>query len=339
MRYLLALALTIPALFAAGGYRLLKTIPFGAAPGDREYFDYINVDSATRRVYLSHGTEFLVVDADKGTLLGKITGTRRNHGVALVPDLNRGFITDGDAAQIVVFDLKTFQAIGEIKGEPDADSILYDSVSKRVFVFNGDPSSATVIDPAKSSIIATLPLGGSPEQAVADGKGMIYANLASTNEVIALDARSLKIASRFPTAPVGHPVSISMDRKTRRLFIGGRDPKLFAMMNADSGKIIGDAFPIGARVDSNIFDDDLKIAACSTGDGTIHIFHEDSPDKLTLVESVKTEFGAKTMGLDAKTHHLLVDTSDFEPGTPTAKQPHPQPRAKPGTLRLLIYGK
>jgi len=338
VRKLLLFVLTLPALDAAG-FHLLKTIPYGAAEGGREYFDYVNVDSAARRAYLSHGTEFLVVDADSGALIGKISGLKRDHGVALVPDLNRGFITDGDAAQIAVFDLKTLKTTGNIKGENDADSILYEPVSKRVFVFNGDPQSSTVIDPARLSVVATLPLGGSPEQAVADGKGMIYANIESTSEVIALDARSLKIVSRFPTAPVGHPVSISMDRATRRLFIGGRDPKLFAMMNAGTGKIVGDAFPIGARVDSNIFDAELKIAACATGDGTIHVFHEDSPEKMSLVETVTTEYGAKTMGLDEKTHHLLVDTSDFETVAASGKQKGPQRRAKPGTFHLLIYGR
>jgi len=197
-----------------------------------------------------------------------------------------------------------------------------------------------VIDPAKGEVVATLPLGGAPEQAVADGKGMIYDNLVDTNEVIAINARTLKIESRWPVAPAGQPVSMAMDRTHRRLFIGGRNPKLLVVMNADNGKVVGEPFPIGARVDANVFDADTAMVASATGDGTIHTFHEDTPDKLSVVETVQTEFGAKTMALDPKTHNLLVDTSDFEaPGPPTAKQANPPRRAKPGTFRLLIYGR
>ena len=332
-----AYALAVP---PTGGYHLLKKIPFGAAPGGSEYFDYINFDGATRRVYLSHGTEFIVVDADEGTTVGTIPGLKRSHGVALVPELNRGFISDGGAAQIVIFDLKTLKTIGQIKGEEDADFITYDPASKHVFVFNGTPKSATVIDPAKGTVIATMPLGGAPEQAVADGKGMIYDNLEDTNEVIAIDSRDLKIKSRWPVAPAGQLVSIALDQVHRRLFIGGRKPKMLVVMDADSGKIIGQPFPIGDRVDTNVYDPETGLIAAATREGTLHIIHEDSPDKYSVVEIVKTEFGAKTMGLDPKTHNLYLTTSDFGPApAPTAQQPNPQPVATPGTFHLLIYGR
>jgi hypothetical protein len=321
-----------------GGYHLLKKIPFGAAEGGGEYFDYITVDSAARRVYLSHGTEVKILDADKGEVLGTITGLKRCHGVAVVPDLGRGFISDGDAGEAVIFDLKTFQKIGSVRADRDADSILYDPASKHIFVFNGEPKSATVIDPAKGTVLSTLQLGGAPEQAVADGKGMIYDNLEDTNEVIAIDSRSLKITERWPVAPAGQPVSIAMDRQRRRLFIGGRNPKLLVMMNADTGKIIGESFPIGDRVDTNIYDPDKRLVASSTREGTIHIFREESPEKLSMVETVQTEFGAKTMGFDSKTHNLFVDTSDFETPAAEGAKKSPQPRAKPGTFHLLIYG-
>jgi DNA-binding beta-propeller fold protein YncE len=328
------------ALSPAVGYHLVKKIPFGAAPGGSEYFDYINFDSAARRVYLSHGTEFLVVEADTGATLGTVSGLKRCHGVALVPELNRGFISDGGAGQIVMIDLKTLKTIGQIKGEADADSITYDPISKRVFVFNGSPKSATVIDPEKGAVIATLPLGGAPEQAVADGKGMIYDNLTDTNEVIAIDSRDLKIKSRWPVAPAGRPVSMAMDTVHRRLFIGGRNPKMLVVMDADSGRIIGEPFPIGDRVDTNVYDPETGLIAASTREGTLHVIHEDSPDKYSVVETVKTEFGAKTMGLDPKTHNLYLSTSDFGPApAPTAQQPNPQPVATPGTFRLLIYGR
>src|SRR5260370_5316513 len=225
-------ALAVP---PTGGYHLLKKIPFGAAPGGSEYFDYINFDAAARRVYLSHGTEFIVVDADEGTTVGTIPGLKRSHGVALVPELNRGFISDGGAAQIVIFDLKTLKTIGQIKGEEDADFITYDPASKHVFVFNGTPKSATVIDPAKGTVIATMPLGGAPEQAVADGNGMIYDNLEDTNEVIGIDSRDLKIKSRWPVAPARQQVAIALDQVHRRVVIGGLNRKLMVGMDGDSG--------------------------------------------------------------------------------------------------------
>jgi YVTN family beta-propeller protein len=337
---ILAIGACVLAAAPAGGYHLLKTIPLGAAEGGGEYFDYITVDPAARRVYVSHGTEVKVLDADSYAVLGTISGFKRDHGVAVVPELSRGFVSDGDLGQAIIVDLKTFKKIGEVKADKDADSILYDPASKRIFVFNGEPKSTTVVDPAKGTVLATIALGGAPEQAVADGKGMIYDNLEDTNEVVAIDSRSLQVKSRWPVAPAGQPVSIAMDRKTRRLFISGRNPKLLVVMDADSGKIIGQSFPIGDRVDTTIFDPETKVVASSTREGTIHIFHEDSPDQLSAVETVKTEFGAKTMGLDPKTHRLFVDTSDFDPpGPPTEKQRNPQPRAKPGTFRVLVYGR
>jgi YVTN family beta-propeller protein len=328
----------------ASGYHQIKKVSYGAAPGigaTREYFDYVIVDAAARRVYFTHGTEVNVVNADTGEKVGSVTGDwKRVHGVALVPDLNRGFITDGDAGNVIMFDLKTLKVISTIKGEPDADWILYDTASKHVFAFNGDSHSATVIDPAKGEVIKSIPLGGAPEQAVADGKGMIYDNIESTNEVVAIDSNDLTVKSRWPVAPSGQPVSIAMDRKNRRLFVGGRNPKMLVMMNADTGKVIGEAFPIGDRVDANIFDPSTNTVAAATREGTLHIFHEDSPDKLSVVETIKTEFGAKTMGLDPKTHNLYLTTSDFGPApAPTEKQPNPQPVATPGTFRLLIYGR
>jgi YVTN family beta-propeller protein len=328
----------------ASGYHLIKKVTYGVAPGigaTREYFDYVVADPAARRIYFTEGTVVHVVNADTGDKVGEITGDwKRIHGVALSPETNHGFITDGEAGNIIMFDIKTLKVLSTIKGEEDADWILYDPASKRIFAFNGSAKSATVIDPAKGEVIKTIPLGGQPEQAVADGKGMIYDNIESTNEVIAIDSNDFTIKSRWPVAPSGQPVSIALDRKTRRLFIGGRNPKMLVMMNADTGKVIGEPFPIGDRVDANTFDASTNTVASATREGTLHIFHEDSPDKLSVVETVKTEFGAKTMGFDPKTHNLYLTTSDFGPApAPTEKQPNPQPVATPGTFRLLIYGR
>ena len=348
-RLTLVFSILLPAAYAlagapGSGYHLLKKVSYGAAPGigaTREYFDYVIFDPAARRVYFTHGTEVDVVNADTAEKVGSITGDwKRVHGVALVPDLNRGFITDGDAANIIMFDLKTLQVTKTIKGENDADWILYDTASKRVFAFNGDSHSATVIDPAKGEVIKSIPLGGAPEQAVADGKGMIYDNIESTNEIVAIDSNDLTVKSRWPVAPAGQPVSIAMDRKNRRLFIGGRNPKMLVMMDADSGKVIGEAFPIGDRVDANIFDPSTNTVASATREGTLHVFHEDSPDKFSEVETVKTEYGAKTMGLDTKTHNLFLTTADFgEAPAPTADHPHPGRSPIMGTFHVLVYGR
>src|ERR1022692_1961983 len=227
------LSLAVFGFQPADGYHLLRKVPLGAAPGGGEYFDYITFDAAARRVYLSHGTEVKVLDADTDKVLGDISGLKRDHGVAIVTELGRGFISDGDAGEVVIFDLNTLKPIGRAKADNDADSILYDPASKRIFVFNGQPNSATVIDPAKGTVVATLPLGGAPEQAVADGKGMIYDNLEDKNEVIAIDSRTLKITARWPVSPGGQPVSIAMDRQHRRLFIGGRNARLLVVMDAD----------------------------------------------------------------------------------------------------------
>ncbi|MGI9075530.1 MAG: YncE family protein [Bryobacteraceae bacterium] len=324
----------------AAGYHLIKTVHSQAAPGGKEYFDYITFDAPSRRVYAAHGAEVIVFDADNYTVVGKISGLHRCHGVVLVPDLGKGFITDGDAdtGKVVMFDIAKLKVIGEIKGEPDADGIVYDPASKRVFAFNGDSENSTVIDAAKGTVLATLPLGGKPEQAVADNKGMIYDNLEDKNEVIAIDARELKIKGRWPVAPLEEPVAMAMDRQHRRLFIGGRGNKMLVVMNADTGKIIGQPFPIGDVVDANIYDPGTGFVASSTREGTINIVHEDSPDTFSPVENVKTQYGAKTMAVDPKTHNIWVDTADFgAPPAPTAKRPNPPPAAIPGTYRMLVY--
>jgi YVTN family beta-propeller protein len=324
----------------ASRYHLIKKIPLGAAEGGGEYFDYITVDASARRIYLSHGTEVKVLDADSGAVVGTISGLKRGHGVALVPELGRGFVSDGDLGQVIVFDLRTLMRTGEVKTAKDSDCIIYDPASKRIFVFNGEPNTAMAIDPENGTVVGTIPVGGTPEQAVADGKGTIYDNIEDKNEVIAIDSRTLKIKSRWSVAPAGRPVSIAMDRRYRRLFIGCRHPTLQVVMDADTGRMIGKSFPIGDRVDTTTFDPDTGIVASSTREGIIHVFHEDSPGNLELIENVKTEFGAKTMGLDSRTHNLFVDTSDFEPPmAPTNKQLNPQPRPKPGTFRVLVYGR
>jgi YVTN family beta-propeller protein len=324
----------------SSGYHLLNKYSFGAAPGaTREYYDYITVDSAARRVYLSHGTEVKVIDAETGKSVGDIGGLKLCHGIALADEFGRGFITDGGAGKVVIFDLKTLKVVGEAKAADDADSIVYDPASKRVFSMNGDSKNSTVIDAKTGSVVKTIDLGAGPEFAVADGKGTVYVNIEDKGEVVAIDSNALTIKSHWPLAPAGGVTALAMDREHHRLFSSGREPAFFVVVSADTGKVV-QSFPISAGVDANAYDPATGMIYVSTRAGNVHIFHEDSPDKFSEVETVKTEYGAKTLGLDTKTHNFFVDTSDFgPPPAPTKERPHPQPTPVLGTFRVLAYGK
>jgi DNA-binding beta-propeller fold protein YncE len=340
---LATVALTLGSVTVASSqavnYHLIKKIPLGAAPGGGEYFDYVTIDDSARRVYLTHGAEVKVLDADSLDVVGTISDMKKNHGVALVKKLGKGFITDGDGHKIIVFDLKTLKVTGEIPARPDADVIIYDPASKHLFSFNGSSKDMSVIDPKKETILKTVDLGGAVENAVADGKGMVYDNNEDTNEVVAINSKTLAIKARWPVAPAGGPTSIAMDRKHRRLFTAGRIPQFLVVMNADNGKVI-QSFPISGGVDANIFEPETGIIYASTRDGKIHMFHEDSPDKYSEAGTVETEFGAKTMALDPKTKNIFLTTSDFGPAPPpTPEHPHPNKVQIPGTFRVLIYGR
>jgi DNA-binding beta-propeller fold protein YncE len=283
-----------------------------------------------------------VLDADKFTVVGTIADPRfkRIHGVALVKDLNKGFISDGEAQSAFVFDIKTMKVTGEIKtDQPDTDSIIYDPASKRIFTFNGSSHNSTVIDPAKQAVIKHIDLIGAVEFPAVDGKGMIYDNNEDKNDLVAIDTKTLEIKNRWPLAPEGQPVALAMDTKNRRLFSAGRNPQMLVMVDADKGNVI-QSFPISAGVDAIQFEPSTGMVFVSTREGMIHIYHEDSPDKLSDVETVKTEYGAKTMAIDPKTHNLFLSTSDFDPpGPPTEKQPHPLAKAKAGNFRVLVFGR
>jgi DNA-binding beta-propeller fold protein YncE len=337
------------ALLAAGsavarqsgsGYHLLKKYSLPAAEGSTgEYFDYIYVDAPSRRVYLSHGTEVKVIGADDGALAGNITGLKRDHGIAIASEFGKGFITDGATGKVTIFDPKTLQVTGDVQAKPDADGVIYDPASKRVFVMSGETKTATVIDAKTGTVVKSVDLGGAPEFAVADGKGTIFINLEDMAETVALDAQSLTVKSRWPVAPAGGPTAIAMDRAHRRLFVAGRNPQMLVVLDADTGKAI-QSFPITAGADADAYDPETGLVFVSTREGMLHIFHEDSPDKFSSVDQVKTEYGAKTLGLDTKTHNVFVDTADFgPPPAPTPQRPHPQPASVAGTFRVLVYGR
>jgi DNA-binding beta-propeller fold protein YncE len=320
-------------------YHLLHSYSFAAAPGSsREYFDYIYFDSMSRRLYLSHGSEVLVVNADTGQEEGKISGLKLSHGTAIAHDSGRGFVSDGEQGKAIIFDLKTLKLVGEADTAPDADCIIYDPASKHVFTFNGESKNATAIDPETGSLVGTLDLGGGPEFAVADGRGMIYNNLEDKSEVLAIDSRALQVKSRWSIAPAGAPAPIAVDRDHRRLFVAGRKPAMLVVMNADDGKLV-QSFPISDGADAAVYDPNSQLAFVSTREGWVHIFHEDSPDHFSEAGKVKTELGAKTMAYDPKTDRIFVDTADFEKPEPTKENPYPRPRAKPGTFRLLVYAR
>jgi YVTN family beta-propeller protein len=333
--------LTLAGLAVASGsrvsYHLLKKYAIGGGGGRAEYWDYITFDSASRRLYLSHNTEVKVVNPDTGNIVGTIGDLKRDHGIALAKELGRGFISNGGANEVVVFDLKTLNVLGHIKVGGNPDCIIYDPASRHIFAMNGETKDASVIDPVNESVLATVPMGGRPEFAVADGKGMIYDNIEDKNEVAALDTNTLTIKDRWPIAPAGGATAMAMDTQHRRLFIGGRN-KVFAIMDADNGKII-QTFPIGAGVDSNVFEPKTGLVFSAMRDATLYIFHEDTPEKFSQVQVVQTEYGARNIALDPKTHKLFSDTADFSAaGGSTSAQPNRQPVPIPGTFRLLIYG-
>ena len=321
-----------------GGYHLLKKYDLGAAPGGKEYWDYITFDASTRRLYISHNTEVKVVDADSGAIVGSIADLKRVHGIVVRDDLGRGFISDGGADEVVVFDLKTLEATGHIKTGGNPDCIIYDPASKHIFTMNGKTNDASVIEPASGTVVATIPIGGRPEYAVPDGHGTIYDNVEDKNEVVAIDTMANTVRSHWPIAPAEGATAIDLDVEHHRLFIGGRN-KVLAIMNVDSGKVV-QTFPIGAGVDTNIYEPSTGLLFAAAREGTLHVYHEGSSDNFTVVETVKTEFGARNMALDPKTHQLFIDTSDFTPAAePTAEQPHPQPTPVSGTFRLLVFGR
>lgn len=287
----------------SGNYHLLREVPIAPKGG----WDYIAVDPSARRVYISHGMEVDVVDADSYSLVGKIAPTPGVHGIALAEDLGRGFISDGRASTITVFDLKTLKTLAVVHstGE-DPDAIVYDPVTQRVFAFNGHSGTATVLDARSTKVLGTIQLGGDPEFAVADGKGFIFNNLEDKSLLLKINARSLQTVARWPLAPCQSPSGLAMDRENRRLFSGCRNQVMVAV-NADTGHVIT-SLPIGAHVDSTKFDPATHLVFDSNGDGTLTVIHQDSPNRYHIVQTVKTVPGARTSAVDLKTHHVFLTT-------------------------------
>lgn len=335
-RWLVAAAL--PLMLAAGmeqaGYHLVRRVVLG---GDGKW-DYLTFDAPRHRLFVTHGTEVLVVGADSGNVLGVIPGTDGVHGVALAQDLGRGFTSNGRSGTVTEFDLATLKPLATIATtgqKPDA--ILYDSASHRVFTFNGGSDNATAIDATTGRVVGTVPLGGKPEFAVTDGHGRVYVNLEDRSAVLSFDPATLAVRSRWPLAPCEAPSGMAIDRARRHLFVGCEN-RMMAVVDADSGKVLA-TVPIGAGVDANAFDPSTGFAFSSNGDGTLTVV-DVRGEVPRVVESVRTEPGARTMALDAASHAVYLVTSKFgPPPSPTAAAPRPRPPAIPGTFTLLVYGR
>jgi DNA-binding beta-propeller fold protein YncE len=268
--------------------------------------------------------------------VGAIPDTPGVHGIALAPELGRGFTSNGRAGTVTVFDLKTLAVITTVKVTGDKpDAITYEPTSRRIFTFNGDSANATAIDAATAEVVGTIPLGGKPEFAVADGKGRMYVNLEDTATLVAFDARTLEVKGRWPLAPCETPTGLGIDREHRRLFVGCRS-KVMAVVDGDSGRVIA-TLPIDGGVDGVAFDPATALAFASNGEGTLTVIHEDSPEKFTLVGNVPTKRGAKTLALDGATHRIYLSTAQFgPPPSPTAENPKPRPSVLPGTFEILV---
>jgi hypothetical protein len=317
-----------------GGYQLLKKVVLGG----EGFWDYLCIDSDARRLYISRGTRVMVVDADSYEQVGEIPNTEGVHGIAIAPDVGRGFTSNGRAGTVTIFDLKTLKVLGEAKTGENPDAIIYDPASHRVFTFNGRSGDSTAINAADGKVAGTVALGGRPEFAGADGKGQVYVNLEDKNMVAVVDASGLSVKSKWPLAPCEEPSGMAIDREHRRLFIGCHN-QMMAVMDADNGRIVATP-PIGRGVDANRFDPETGLAFSSNGDGTLTVVHEDSPEKFSVIENVQTQRGARTMEIDPKTHRVFLVTAEFGPPPPaTADQPRPRPSIVPGSFTLLVFEK
>ena len=315
-------------------YRLVSQIQIGGEGG----WDYLSVDASARRLYVSHSGIIVVVDLDKDTVVGEVADTPGAHGFALAPELSRGFSSNGRESKAGVVDLKTLKTLWKVPTGENPDAILYEPGRHEVYAFNARGRSATVFGAISSNVSATIALPGAPEFAVADPEaGRVYCNIEDRNEVVAIDTTTHQIVNTWPTAPGEEPAGLAIDLVHHRLFIGCHN-KLMVMMDSTNGNVVATA-PIGQGVDANAFDPDTRLAFSSCGEGNVTIAHEDTPDTLTVVQTLATERGARTMALDPKTHRIYLATARFEAQSePVAGTPRQRPKIVPGSMKILVYG-
>jgi DNA-binding beta-propeller fold protein YncE len=301
-------AATLTSLLAQSpSYRVTHTYPLG---GDGAW-DYIVPDPANHRLFIARQNRVMVINEDTGALLGEVTGINGAHGTAVAEATGHGFATAGDDKSVLMFDLKTFKVLGRIPAAEDADAILYDGASNRVFTLNGDAHSSTVIDPRAGTLITNIPLGGKPEYGASAGDGKVYANLTDTGEVVEIDAKTATVSRRWPTAPCKQPVAMAIDTAHHRLFSGCRSGVL-AISDYQAGKVVT-TVPIGAGVDGAGFDPASGDVFASNADGTLTVIHQDAADKYHVVENVQTPQGSRNMGLDPSNHRVFVASAKFGP--------------------------
>lgn len=319
------------ALLGGTSYKVVKSIPVGGEGG----WDYLTADSENRRLYVSHGTEVDVLNLDTEAAVGKIPNTNGVHGIAIADDLHRGFVSDGRDNQVTIFDLGTLAVISTAKAGTNPDGIVYDPFSQRVFAFNGRSKDMTAIDAATGKVVGTVALGGKPEFPVTDAQGNVYVNIEDKSEIVHFDPKTLTIKNRWPVAPCESPSGLAIDAKDQRLF-PVCDNKMMAVVDAGSGKVVT-TVPIGEGPDAAGFDPEKKLMFSSNGEGTLTVVQQESPDKYTVTQNVKTQRGARTMALDLKTHKVYLADAEFGP-TPAASADNPRRRPKilPGTFKLLV---
>ena len=320
---------------AAAPYHLLNSIAIGGEGG----WDYLNVDPAGERLYVSHGTQVEVVDLKTRKVIGTIPNTPGVHGIDVVPSANRGYITCGRNNTCVVFNLKTLKPIGApIPTGLKPDALLYDAFSKRVFLFSNDGGKSTVLDANTGAVVGTAELGGDAEAPATDGKGHIFVNIENKSEVIEFNAKTLAVIKRHSVAPGEEPTGLAYDPKTNRLFSGCANEKM-VVTDSKTGKQIA-VLPTAKGTDGATFDASTNNVIVSNGSGTFTVIHEDTPNKYTVVANVPTASGARTIAIDPKSHHLFTCTADYGPvPAATTENPHPRPSIVPGTFRVLEFGK
>jgi hypothetical protein len=313
----------------ASSYRVAQTYALG---GDGSW-DYIVPDPQGHRVFVGRQNRVMVVDEDTGALLGEVAGINGAHGTAIATSTGHGFATSGNDQAVVMFDLKTYGVLGRIHAAEDADAIIYDAVSNRVFTFNGDAHSSTVIEPKAGTMITNIALGGKPEYGVSAGDGKVYANLTDTSEVVEIDAKSATVTRRWSTAPCKQPVSMAIDTAHHRLFSGCRSG-VMAVSDYQAGGVVS-TLPIGAGVDGAGFDPSAADAFFSNADGTLTVVHQDGPDQYRIVQTIETPVGSRNLGLDPLTHRLYVASAKFgPPANGRGRGP-----VLPGSFALMVIGR
>jgi DNA-binding beta-propeller fold protein YncE len=327
----IALVLTLAGVAAllaqsSSSYRVTQTYTLG---GEGRW-DYVVPDPPNHRLFIARENRVMVVDEDRGTLLGEVTGIQGAHGTAVAQSSGHGFATSGNDQSVVMFDLKTYKTLGRIPAAEDADAIVYDSASNRVFTFNGDAHSSTVIDPA-GKLITNIPLGGKPEYGASAGDGKVYGNLTDSSEVVEIDAKTATVTRRWPTAPCKQPVSMALDTAHHRLFSGCRSG-LMAISDYQAGKVVA-TVPIGTGVDGAGYDAASGDAFASNADGTLTVIHQDSPDQYHVAQTVTTPQGSRNMGLDPANHRVFIVSAKFGPPPAGGRG---RPPVLPGSFTLMV---